>query len=152
MALTFPISRPSVIYPHCDFWFENMPSGNPVVETILVAQIFKKVKKLLHTRTCPNSYIVFLSIQCFHWTGPGAWTRQRVLSTRVSHSHEICASYLLITSQEMVPLSRRRISLHQKSQIFAENGATPTSPVTPPFCLHFRLFKLSRSNRLIPPL
>jgi hypothetical protein len=26
----FPIYvRPSKIYPNCDFWFENKPSGNP---------------------------------------------------------------------------------------------------------------------------
>jgi hypothetical protein len=27
---TFSIPRPSKIYPNCDFWFENVPSGNPV--------------------------------------------------------------------------------------------------------------------------
>jgi predicted metalloenzyme YecM len=26
---TLPIPRPSKIYPNLDFWFENMPSGNP---------------------------------------------------------------------------------------------------------------------------
>jgi hypothetical protein len=26
---TFSIARPSKIYPNCDFWFENLPSGNP---------------------------------------------------------------------------------------------------------------------------
>jgi hypothetical protein len=26
---TFSIPRPSKIYPNCDFWFENKPSGNP---------------------------------------------------------------------------------------------------------------------------
>jgi hypothetical protein len=26
---TFSIARPSKIYPNWDFWFENMPSGNP---------------------------------------------------------------------------------------------------------------------------
>jgi hypothetical protein len=23
------VARPSKIYPNCDFWFENKPSGNP---------------------------------------------------------------------------------------------------------------------------
>jgi hypothetical protein len=27
--VTFSISRPSQIYPNWDFWFENIPSGNP---------------------------------------------------------------------------------------------------------------------------
>jgi hypothetical protein len=27
--VTFSISRPSKIYPNWDFWFENIPSGNP---------------------------------------------------------------------------------------------------------------------------
>jgi hypothetical protein len=26
---TFAIPRPSKIYPNSDFWFENIPSGNP---------------------------------------------------------------------------------------------------------------------------
>jgi hypothetical protein len=26
---TFSIPKPSKIYPNCDFWFENKPSGNP---------------------------------------------------------------------------------------------------------------------------
>jgi hypothetical protein len=26
---TFSIARPSKIYPNLDFWFENIPSGNP---------------------------------------------------------------------------------------------------------------------------
>jgi hypothetical protein len=26
---TFPLTRPSNIYPNWDFWFENIPSGNP---------------------------------------------------------------------------------------------------------------------------
>jgi hypothetical protein len=26
---TFSIPRPSKIYPHCDLWLENIPSGNP---------------------------------------------------------------------------------------------------------------------------
>jgi hypothetical protein len=26
---TFVIPRPSKIYPNCDFWYENIPSGNP---------------------------------------------------------------------------------------------------------------------------
>jgi hypothetical protein len=28
---TSSIARPSKIYPNPDFWFENMPSGNPAV-------------------------------------------------------------------------------------------------------------------------
>jgi hypothetical protein len=27
---TSSIARPSKIYPNLDFWFENIPSGNPV--------------------------------------------------------------------------------------------------------------------------
>jgi hypothetical protein len=27
---TSSIARPSEIYPNLDFWFENMPSGNPI--------------------------------------------------------------------------------------------------------------------------
>jgi hypothetical protein len=26
---TFSIVRPSKMYPNLDFWFENLPSGNP---------------------------------------------------------------------------------------------------------------------------
>jgi hypothetical protein len=26
---TSSIARPTKIYPNCEFWFENMPSGNP---------------------------------------------------------------------------------------------------------------------------
>jgi hypothetical protein len=26
---TSSIARPSKIYPNCDFWFGNIPSGNP---------------------------------------------------------------------------------------------------------------------------
>jgi hypothetical protein len=28
---TLTIKRPSKIYPNWDFWFENKPSGNPVI-------------------------------------------------------------------------------------------------------------------------
>jgi hypothetical protein len=28
------IARPSKIYPNWDFWFENMPSGNPALESL----------------------------------------------------------------------------------------------------------------------
>jgi hypothetical protein len=31
---TFPIPRLSKIYPNWDFWFENVPSGNPGVEVV----------------------------------------------------------------------------------------------------------------------
>jgi hypothetical protein len=36
MAIKLPISsiaRPSKIYAHRYFWFENIPSGNPVVQS-----------------------------------------------------------------------------------------------------------------------
>jgi hypothetical protein len=29
MAIKYTIARPSKIYPNWDFWFENIPSGNP---------------------------------------------------------------------------------------------------------------------------
>jgi hypothetical protein len=29
---TFPIQKPSKIYPNWDFWFETKPSGNPGLE------------------------------------------------------------------------------------------------------------------------
>jgi hypothetical protein len=31
---TSSIARPSKIYPNWNFWFENMPSGNPDVEDL----------------------------------------------------------------------------------------------------------------------
>jgi hypothetical protein len=29
---TSSVARPSKIYPNWDFWFENIPSGNPDIE------------------------------------------------------------------------------------------------------------------------
>jgi hypothetical protein len=39
--LTFSIARPSKICPNWDFWFENMPSGNPGLDTF-VTWLFSK--------------------------------------------------------------------------------------------------------------
>jgi hypothetical protein len=33
---TSSIARPSKIYPNWDFWFENVPSGNPGRESLNV--------------------------------------------------------------------------------------------------------------------
>jgi hypothetical protein len=44
MAVNIPtlsITRPSKIYPNWDFWFENIPSGNPVLERTRNLFIFK---------------------------------------------------------------------------------------------------------------
>jgi hypothetical protein len=30
---TFSIPTPSKIYPNWDFWFENLPSGNPALHS-----------------------------------------------------------------------------------------------------------------------
>jgi hypothetical protein len=32
---TSSIASPSKIYPNMDFWFENMPSGNPGVDVMI---------------------------------------------------------------------------------------------------------------------
>jgi hypothetical protein len=38
---TFSIPRPSKIYPNWYLWFENIPSGNPVVDPLsFAAKIF----------------------------------------------------------------------------------------------------------------
>jgi hypothetical protein len=40
MAIEIPtssVARPSKIYPNWDFWFENMPSGNPALGSYLPA-------------------------------------------------------------------------------------------------------------------
>jgi hypothetical protein len=46
---TFYILRPSKIYPNWDFWFENMPSGNPAWQAYL----------------CTVCLIEFAAIVCF---------------------------------------------------------------------------------------
>jgi hypothetical protein len=36
-VLASSIARPSKIYPNWDFWFENIPSGNPAVTWLTLA-------------------------------------------------------------------------------------------------------------------
>jgi hypothetical protein len=38
---TFSILRPSKIYPNWDFWFENIPSGNPAFDVLDTMTILK---------------------------------------------------------------------------------------------------------------
>jgi hypothetical protein len=40
--------RPSKIYPNLDFWFENKPSGTPVLKPFVLAAFFEH--KLLTTK------------------------------------------------------------------------------------------------------
>jgi hypothetical protein len=32
MSIKYTLQRPSKIYQNCEFWSENIPSGNPVVD------------------------------------------------------------------------------------------------------------------------
>jgi hypothetical protein len=49
---TFSIARPFKVYPIWDFWFENIPSGNPGTVELLYFQICKLLNGYLKTGLC----------------------------------------------------------------------------------------------------
>jgi hypothetical protein len=50
MAVKYTIARHSKIYPNCDFWPENIPSGNPTAKLHMIGSAI---------RLCSNAYGFF---------------------------------------------------------------------------------------------
>jgi hypothetical protein len=53
---TFPVPRPSKIYPNWDFWFENRPSGNPVGWYIALSKAYRKLITPVSTIVEPSRW------------------------------------------------------------------------------------------------
>jgi hypothetical protein len=62
MAIKSTITRPSKIDPKWDFWFENIPSGNPALEK----KVFFYRRKKLKLENSPSCFFqVFFQIKSF---------------------------------------------------------------------------------------